>query len=241
MSRVSITDEIREELHRLQEVSGKGSMKILRGHKDIPSKLNSGTVASWLNGQVISARKDHLDYVLEKWRQVGRALSITDDMRQMFQLEFTRTGMTPSRFMRVFQDHPTEFSIKILESLRNGKRLNVEEAHWNFIMTSLKSLPTISSEDKKPYLGKAQLSSHSSRPSPRYIEECEAEEIKAHMERTGLLATDLIKRFAASKPPELSVLRIRNMLHKSQKRRTNPNYILWVLEKYRSLPDKPLK
>ncbi len=65
-----VDDMITAEFTAYIEESGIGSITLLKNRKDIPSGLRSSTVNRWVSGHAATARKDHLDYVRRRYRQV---------------------------------------------------------------------------------------------------------------------------------------------------------------------------
>jgi len=63
---VDLTPKIIMRLTELAERTGKGSQAILRGASDKPEGLKSDVIKRWLAGAK-KARKDHLNYVLERY------------------------------------------------------------------------------------------------------------------------------------------------------------------------------
>lgn len=139
MSRVQITDEIRAELKRLNAETGVGTWGLLGGRKDIPDGLDSSIIAGWLHRNVGSAKKVHIDYVLKHWRSVEPILPVTSEMIAHYKNEVARTGLSATRFIRVFGKAPKGFSKPLLDALSTGKRKSIRASHWDFICTSFAS------------------------------------------------------------------------------------------------------
>ncbi|MBK9562689.1 MAG: hypothetical protein IPO54_06125 [Micavibrio sp.] len=69
--RISITSEMLAHMLQEKERTGIGPMALLHGtKKDRPQGLTTSLMDSWLAGKTKSARKDHLDYVFERWRKL---------------------------------------------------------------------------------------------------------------------------------------------------------------------------
>lgn len=65
---VAITREIRNILHMHINRSGVWPHTLLKDADSVPEGLDSLTVHGWLSQQSKTARKDHLQYVLQKWQ-----------------------------------------------------------------------------------------------------------------------------------------------------------------------------
>ena len=70
-SRIAITNEIIETLLYHQHRTGVGPQKLLRGkHEAMPVGLSSHHIHNWVRRSSKSARKEHLDFVLNEWEQL---------------------------------------------------------------------------------------------------------------------------------------------------------------------------
>ena len=65
--RVPITDETIATLERLREASGVGQTELIRGANDSPKGLTPTMITAWMNGNVVTARRDFLHYAIERW------------------------------------------------------------------------------------------------------------------------------------------------------------------------------
>lgn len=65
---VAISDEIRTELLAHKDRTDIGAIALLRRDEDKPDKLTPALLQTWLSGICRSARQDHLDYVLRRYR-----------------------------------------------------------------------------------------------------------------------------------------------------------------------------
>lgn len=67
--RIEITPETRERLEAAREKSGVSQSKLIKGAHDVPDGLRAATITQWINGYIKTARKDWLDWVIERWER----------------------------------------------------------------------------------------------------------------------------------------------------------------------------
>lgn len=70
---VAITAKLRDELLAHRKRTGIGPYALLSGRKDKPDDLRGAIVAAWVSGTIRTARSDHLQYVLERWKNLPSA------------------------------------------------------------------------------------------------------------------------------------------------------------------------
>ncbi len=69
--RIPITPEILTKMLGEKERTGIGPMALLRDTKKVrPRGLTTSIIDSWLEGRTTSARKDHLDFALDRWQKL---------------------------------------------------------------------------------------------------------------------------------------------------------------------------
>ncbi len=70
-SRVAVTPNVLEKIQEQKIRTGIGTMALLHDTKnDRPQGLTAGIIDGWLKGLSKSARQDHLNYVLEKYKSL---------------------------------------------------------------------------------------------------------------------------------------------------------------------------
>lgn len=74
--RITITREMLAHMLKERERTGLGPMALLRGtQNERPQGLTTNLMDSWLVGNTKSARKDHLDFVLRRWKETPSSIS----------------------------------------------------------------------------------------------------------------------------------------------------------------------
>lgn len=74
--RITITPEMLAHMLKEKERTGLGPMALLRGTKyERPPGLTTNLMDSWLAGNTKSARKDHLDFALRRWKETPSSMS----------------------------------------------------------------------------------------------------------------------------------------------------------------------
>lgn len=73
--RVPITPDILARMLQEKERTGVGPMALLHNtNKERPQRLTTSLIGSWLEGKTKSARKDHLAFVLRRWKTMPSAI-----------------------------------------------------------------------------------------------------------------------------------------------------------------------
>lgn len=140
MSRVPITDAIREELNDLHEKTSVGPQRLLKGKAGRPKGLSSTTIYHWIEGKTVTAEQDHLNYVLREWRKTEplEAFSGADLMK--LDQELKRTGYAPASLLRRLSPVPDGLSVDVLHRLRSKRLKKLPAAHKTFLFEGLQSL-----------------------------------------------------------------------------------------------------
>ncbi|OLF71413.1 hypothetical protein AWH62_12770 [Maricaulis sp. W15] len=140
MARVPITDDIHAELLRLKEQSGMGMMKLLARSGPVPEGLDSAIINTWLNRKTLTARADHLDFVLNALRAVDPIIQITPDMRAALDAELARTGYEPTSLLNRIGPHPVKVTPALISRWRKGQTLSARKSLWDFVIEGLASI-----------------------------------------------------------------------------------------------------
>lgn len=75
-ARVPITSDLARHMMKEKGRTGIGPMALLWNTKEIrPSGLTTSLMDAWLSRRTRSARKDHIDFVLERWRKMPNAVT----------------------------------------------------------------------------------------------------------------------------------------------------------------------
>ena len=143
-SRVQITNEVRDELIAERDRTGIGVSALLKNsRKEIPAGLNYVMVSQWMAGRITSARKDHLDYVLAKWRAISEGdcrIPITPELIQELKALQCKTGISPARLLKCYPP-PEGLTSQIITRWIAGLILKGRRGHINFVLEAWKKIP----------------------------------------------------------------------------------------------------
>lgn len=154
MSRVSITEEIRAELKRLNAETGVGPQRLLKGKADRPKGLNSAIIYRWLDGTIRTAMAEHLDFVLREWQNETSLEPLTDDDLAKLDSELKRTGYTPTSLLNHLSNVPNGLTPDLLHRLRSKRLKKVSSEIRAFLFEALSKLPNKAEKVQNPYLGR---------------------------------------------------------------------------------------
>lgn len=144
---VEVTEDVSSMLRAYRDQSGVGPYALLRGRRaDRPKGLKSPMVQRWLEGQAGGVRKDHLDFVLARWRAVINGsrdrVPITGDYLAQLQLHRTRSGVGPTKLLALAGGVPDGLSVAMLRNWINGKIGTARRDHLQFVLERWAALPT---------------------------------------------------------------------------------------------------
>ena len=145
MSRIIITNVMRDELRELRKSTGIAPMRLLKGRSDVPEGLDSAIIQSWLNGKTESARLDHYKFVLKVWRQVTPRIRLSDEDRELLRTEMARTGVGPKAILRLLPSSPHKLKPIMISNWVNGKLETASAAQWEAVLSTYRSLPNLRS------------------------------------------------------------------------------------------------
>lgn len=140
MSRVLITDAIREELNDLHQRTEVGPQRLLKGKADRPTGLSSTTIYHWMEGKTKTASQEHLDFVLKAWRKTSPLSAFTGDDLKRLDQELKRTGYTQTSLLRRLSPVPDGLTPDILHRLCSKRLKKLPADHKAFLFEGLKSL-----------------------------------------------------------------------------------------------------
>ena len=232
MERVSITKDIVEELKRLQEQSGVGPGALLRGQKDVPPRLNSGTIFGWKRQTVKTARRDQLEWVLQRWSEVTPVVSVTPELIKEIEAQLKRTGITPRALIARIDPPLDKLRPELVTRWVKGTTKTARQDHLDAVLNALLAAPDARPREKRAYIGRDKFQ--------RRLEFDDALRIALDVERerTGIQASEMLKYFYRGKVPDgLSAGMISAWLNTSPK--TVPADLYeWTLAAWRALPDR---
>ncbi|PHR21617.1 MAG: hypothetical protein COA41_00455 [Sphingopyxis sp.] len=141
--RIEITDEIRAHLKAEHERTGAGIQRLFRGTNDLrPDGLTSSSIVhNWLSGSNKTARQDHLDWVIDAYKNFGTPkaqssrLIITDELREQLVAESQRTGLGAVSLMRHARiSAPASLNPTKIHTWLAGTTKTANREEWDFVM-----------------------------------------------------------------------------------------------------------
>ena len=223
-------------LEDLKESTGIGPQALFTGAQDVPAGVNSNTVYAWLDGRMTHARKDHYDYVVERWRTIPARLKLTPARRKRLAAESRRTKVGWTAILRHIGLSPQQLTPVDLSHWASGKVASVRSDLWEQVLGAYSALPDAA---PKPKAAQRPYQSGRSTGERRAFTAQDRDELEAQRERTGVSQTELLRRVKAGQPAELNAGKISGWINNPPD--TVPvRLIEWTLAAWRSLPDKVL-
>lgn len=139
----------------LRKETGTGPHALLRGTKeDRPDGLDAAMVQRWLRGGAQTARKDHLDYVLGKWRGLttegAHKVAISEDTRGLLADHKNRTGVGPDRLLKSRGDLPQGLNAATVTHWLARRTVTARVAHLEYVLRLWALLPDCREIAAKP-------------------------------------------------------------------------------------------
>lgn len=141
---VEISDEVRAELVMHADRTGIGAVRLLKDSIDCPEGLTYLNVQAWISGDIGSAQKSYLDYVLSRWKSLpdSDVVEITPEIISLLRSEAERTGTGVSALFRGVR--PSEvggMNASIVKNWLAGGTKMAKREHLEFVLERWKALP----------------------------------------------------------------------------------------------------
>ncbi len=139
--RIEITDEMRAHLRNEMERTGIGGVNLLK-NTEVPEGLNPPLIISW-GIAVQTAQKNLWSWVIEKYSQlptVTARIEFSEENCKLLNAEFDRTGITSVDLLKL-PNKPDTLTTAILQALRGGTNSSVSKDAYDWLITTLISLP----------------------------------------------------------------------------------------------------
>ena len=233
MARITLTDEIIEELKRLKRETGIGPQSLLRGQQNVPPGLSSTLIYSWLRGQIKTASKNHLDYIRSRWKNAPSRVSLTQNQIIEIQQHVKRTGVSWHSLIPNIDPLPDGLDAKKISFFMTGKTRTVRKDYDDAVMDTLRSLPDTKLEENspKPYFGTVKYNKRLA------FNLTHADALLYERNRTGVSQGEMLKYFYRGKVPDgLTSAMISAWINNRPK--TVPTELYeWTLKAWKALPD----
>ncbi len=143
---VELTEEIHKKLLGYKESTGIGPQALLRGtQKERPEGLNSGIIKRWLAAPHKKVRKDHLDYVLARWKTLeqleAKKIIIPDEILQKLHHHWKRTNIGPEKLLKLGSSVPRGLTSPMICQWLYKKTKTAREDHLDFVLEQWEALP----------------------------------------------------------------------------------------------------
>ena len=146
--KVPITEDIRLEMRRQIERTGIGPTALLRRAKDKPKGLNAHRIGYWIAGISKTARKDQLDYILNRWkndpqffRQASGRIKLTSEIIEKIEDYWRRTGISIQRLVEFSSDAPPDLNARLVRAWLYREITSARKDHVDYVLKVLESLP----------------------------------------------------------------------------------------------------
>ncbi|MDA5556183.1 hypothetical protein PJL69_05370 [Shimia sp. MMG029] len=173
-----MTEDILLEIRQHIERTGLGPQALISRLESPPPGLNRSLVAAWLHGSLKTARKDILDFVMERWRQQPNTnmIDLTPKLIAALNAEKQRTGVGECALLRGLR--PKEhggLTSGIVRQWLTGKTKSAEKEHVDLVMERWSVLPDYNDEwltfTKDMRTNLVSLNSKAQISWPRFFEE----------------------------------------------------------------------
>ncbi len=141
---VRLTSEIRAILRAHAERTRTGAHGVLSGASDKPAGLTIGVVQGWL-GDTAQARKDHLDYVLERYQAMDAPeaeVECSADLIAELRAEQERTGVGIRKLLSRCADLPEGLNVSRIENVLGGRARWIFQEHLDYVLELWRALPS---------------------------------------------------------------------------------------------------
>ncbi|MFS2318901.1 hypothetical protein RMQ97_13270 [Maricaulis sp. D1M11] len=232
MERIQITKDIVDELNRLQEQSGVGPGALLRGQKDTPPGLNSGTIFGWKRHTVKTAKRNQLEWVMKRWREVTPVVPMTPKLIKEIEDHLKRTGIAPRALIARIDPPLDKLRSELVTRWVKGTTKTARQDHLDAVLNELRAAPDALPREKRAYIGRDKFQRRLDFDDTLRIA------LETERERTGIQASEMLKYFYRGKVPDgLNAGMISSWINASP--RTVPADLYeWTLAAWRALPDR---
>ena len=208
---------IRDALLSERDRTGVGPTLLLNGARDIPHGLNANKAGRWLSGWGVSARKDHIEYLLRRWRALPAVeyVQLTSEIVRTLRTHKDRSGVGAHALLKHGSLPPQGLNAAMVENWFSGTVKSAQKRHLDYMLAAYESLPTDHTEDVA-------------------ITPALRRELSALRRRTGIGPAALLSR-QPDKPEGLKAAIIRYWLDGTAKR-ARKDYLDYALKRWRSLP-----
>ena len=131
-----ITESMRQELVELRRATGVGPYKLLAWANNVPHELTASKIHSWLAGQTMTARHDHVAFVLDAYRALpqNHTVEISRHQRRELQQLRAQSGIGPTALLRGQRDAiPDGLTAEQVRRWLSGEVQQVRRDHLDWV------------------------------------------------------------------------------------------------------------
>jgi len=216
--RIPITEDIINTLTAHKERTGCASIALMKYACDrAPDGLKPILIDSWLAKRIKSARKDHVEYVLQLWVSLedNKTVAIDDTVRAKLTSERDRTGIQVTSLLKGRKDVPRGLRTSVASKYISGCRKTMPQEHLTYLLKAWREEPD----------------------DIMALHEVVLDKLKAHEQRTGLNAHALPHDKLHQSPGDFKCEMITAWLS-CEIKSARSDYINFVLKAWESVPNK---
>lgn len=213
---IELTPELVKEIKYHRERTGIGSTRLLNIFSDdVPKDLKYYMIDNILEFKQKTVRKTHLSFLQNSYHSLPENEVVTINQDELAQ-QINRTGLGINALEKHLQGKmPDDATIHTFKNIVNRQVKTAKKHHIDFLLSVYKSFP----DNYRCMIGDKTI-----------------DEIKSHIQRTGLGVQALLKGKRHRIPKGLTAAKIQAALLNSA-RRVKREYIEFILNEYRTLPD----
>lgn len=232
--REEITNYQRDLLKSERQRTTVSPQELLKGSAhDAPTGLNASLISAWITGKIKTARPDHLQWVINKYKHISAPEPlhpITDKMRKALDHEFLRTGIGSIRLLSgSSRQIPHGLNASMINSWRSETAKMARDEHWTFVMSEYALI-----SDKS---GIKRSGTKKRNKSDRIIlTDSHLALLESEKDRTGLGTINIMRHLPSPLPDGLT----RNVIQSWNLRTTKSAKVAhWecIMNAYKTLPD----
>ena len=255
LARVTLTGKIRATLRAEAKRTGYAGQALVKRIKPRPAGLRHTILANWINGRTKTARRDHLQAVLDTYAALpdaptlepktvlrrarsGPRLAFTQKRGDALRKERARTGVSAKKLCALSGEAapPPGLHAGLINNWLSTDPDTVSKDDYEWALRAWKAL---SDKPKRPASRRSRATlGRPPKGGRRVFSKTERAELIAHRDRTGVMPTQLINELHAHDAPDgvspgLITRWINNSPHT-----VRGDHLDWVLNAWKTLPDK---
>jgi len=144
--RITITEQIRAKLKADKGRTGVSARILMRGRRgEYPDGLRANMVDGWMSGRTATAKREHLDWVLQAWADYEppppplddrpEKLRLTETHLALLQSEVERTGLGAIDILRhAPKPLPEGLNHQKVQRWISGQTQTAVKSHWELVI-----------------------------------------------------------------------------------------------------------